>query len=61
MTVGYEEAGQGSLPVPLFCITPNRNSMTPDTSPFERQLIEACLRGSGKHQEKLYKLFFGLR
>jgi len=33
--------------------------MTPDTSPFERQLIEACQRGSVKHQEKLYKHFFG--
>lgn len=33
--------------------------MTPDTSPFERQLIEECQRGSVKHQEKLYKHFFG--
>jgi RNA polymerase sigma-70 factor (ECF subfamily) len=33
--------------------------MTPDTSPFERQLIEECQRGSVKHQESLYKHFFG--
>lgn len=33
--------------------------MTPDTSPFERQLIEECQRGSVKHQEILYKHFFG--
>ena len=37
----------------------NRNGMTPDTSPFERQLIEQCQRGSVKHQEMLYKHFFG--
>lgn len=33
--------------------------MTPDTSPFERQLIEECQRGSVRHQEMLYKQFFG--
>ncbi len=33
--------------------------MTPDTSPFERQLIEECQQGSVKHQEMLYKQFFG--
>lgn len=33
--------------------------MTPDTSPFERQLIEECQQGSVKHQEMLYKHFFG--
>ncbi|GAB3643341.1 RNA polymerase sigma factor [Spirosoma arcticum] len=33
--------------------------MTPDTSPFERQLIEECQHGSVKHQEMLYKHFFG--
>ncbi len=33
--------------------------MTPDTSPFERQLIEECQQGSVQHQEMLYKQFFG--
>ena len=42
----------------IFSI-PKRLGMTPDTSPFERQLIEACQQGSVKHQEELYKHFFG--
>ena len=33
--------------------------MTPDTSPFETELIEECQQGSLKHQEMLYKHFFG--
>lgn len=42
----------------IFSI-PNRLGMTPDTSPFERQLIEECQQGIVKHQEGLYKHFFG--
>lgn len=43
----------------VFLHTPNRLGMTSDTSPFERQLIEECQQGSVKHQEGLYKHFFG--
>ncbi len=43
----------------VFFNIPNRLGMTPDTSPFERQLIEECQQGSVKYQEMLYKHFFG--
>lgn len=33
--------------------------MAPDSTPFERELISGCQQGNTKHQEKLYKLFFG--
>ncbi|GAB3223555.1 RNA polymerase sigma factor [Spirosoma arcticum] len=45
-------------PLVFFSIL-NRLGMTPDTSPFEKQLIEKCQQGSVKHQEMLYKQFFG--
>ncbi|GAB3914337.1 RNA polymerase sigma factor [Larkinella knui] len=33
--------------------------MAPDCTPFERQLIEGCRKGSPQHQEMFYKHFYG--
>ncbi|RIV19986.1 RNA polymerase sigma factor [Fibrisoma montanum] len=33
--------------------------MVPDSTPFERELISGCQQGNAKHQEMLYKHFFG--
>lgn len=38
---------------------PNLGGMAPDSTPLERELIEGCQQGSTKHQEMLYKHFFG--
>ncbi|GAB3266161.1 RNA polymerase sigma factor [Larkinella harenae] len=33
--------------------------MAPDCTPFEKQLIEGCRKGSPQHQEMFYKHFYG--